>query len=396
MNVPPNPPAIPFDVAVVGGGPAGCHATRRLAGEGWRVLLLEGQRFPRWKPCAGGLTAKIEPYLAPELTALFEREIEGSHVTFGDDRDVHVRPGRRVGWMVHRERFDQVHFEAVAALPGVEALDGCRVREVRQEGDGVLVETARGAFRARAAVGADGVTGVTVRTVRPRMHRLLGVAYEGELAVEDPGLTRDALFDLASFPGGYGWIFPKAGQYSIGGYVYGRKAPGLRDDYDRFRAGCRRLAGTRDLRTRGHGIPAGGTRDRLNTRSIVLAGDAADTVDPLTGEGIYFAFRTGHLAAAAVTAHLREGRPLDAYTAEVQREIHADFRWGRRIARVVYRFPRAAYTAFFRNALICRWTVEILTGQRTYRRLLADAGRNLHRLPGATLRGGRSREIAWS
>jgi geranylgeranyl reductase family protein len=385
-----------FDAAVVGGGPAGCHAARRLAGEGLRVLLLEGQRFPRWKPCAGGLTAKIEPYLAPELRALCEREIDGSHVSFGDDRDVHVRPGRRVGWMVHRERFDQVHFAAVAALPGVEAVEGCRVREVREEADGVAVETSRGVLRARAAVGADGVAGVTARTVRPRLGRRLGVAYEGELAVERQELTHDAVFDLASFRGGYGWIFPKAEQYSIGGYVYGRKAPGLRDDYDRFRAGSRWLTETRELRTRGHGVPAGGTRDRLDSRSIVLAGDAADTVDPLTGEGIYYAFRTAHLAAEAITAHLREGSALDAYTARVQREIHADFRWARRIAGVVYRFPRTAYAAFFRNALVCRWTTEILTGQRTYRALLGEALRNLHRLPGATARGGRRATIVWS
>ncbi len=375
-----------YDAVVVGGGPAGCHATRGLAGRGLSVLLLEGSRFPRWKPCAGGITRKTGPYLAPELRALFEREIDGSHLTFGEGHDFHVRMAEPIGWMVHRERFDEVHFRSVAALPGVDAREGCRVTALREGPDGVEVESSGGRFRARAAVGADGVAGVTARLVRPRATRRLGVAYEGELRFERPELTRDALFDFSYFPRGYGWIFPKGDHYSIGGYVAGGKSPGLKELYGRFRRECGRLRGCTDLRTRGHGVPQGGCRDVLHSRRVVLAGDAADTVDPLTGEGIYYAFRTGHLAAGAVADLLAEGRPLAAYSRAVQREIHADLRWARRMARLVYRFPRLAYEVLLRNPLACRWTAELLAGRRTYRRVMAESLRCAPLLPFLLLR----------
>ena len=162
----------------------------------------------------------------------------------------------------------------------------------------------------------------------------------------DPGagpepLTDAVLFDLELVPGGYGWIFPKRDHYSAGAYVAVGSGRGLRARLDALRRQVQWLAGCPVWRTRGHGVPLGGTRERLHTERIVLAGDAADTVDPFTGEGIAYALQTGVLAARAVADRLREGKPLARYTRWLWHAVHRDLRLSRRLTAVIYRHPEA-------------------------------------------------------
>jgi len=361
-----------FDIAVVGGGPAGCHAARRLAERGFSVLLAEALEHPRWKPCAGGVTAKALPYLSPTLGGLVERWMYGAHITFGPDLALHVKSARRVGGMVHRESFDQRHFEEVAELPRVTALTRCRVREVERADRGWRLTTTRGAFTARGVVGADGVKSVVRRVLDGDLGeatRRHSVAFEGEVRFERPLLAEDAVFDFRGFATGYGWVFPKEDHYSIGGYVMRPKAPALRDDYVQFRRESPWLRDTIEIRTKGYGVPFGGHRGKAHGPGLLLAGDAAEVADPFTGEGIYYAFRSAELAAEAMSAHLRNGLPLDGYSHQVEREIQQDLRWAGRLGALLYKAPRTAFSLLAKNPVACRWWVELLRGERSYRQM---------------------------
>ncbi|NOZ79520.1 MAG: geranylgeranyl reductase family protein [Acidobacteria bacterium] len=365
-----------WDVIVAGAGPAGCHAAWELGRRGWHVLLIDRASFPRWKPCAGGITVKASPYIPAELRNLFEREMSEAVISYGPRLVTRIRSSRPVGWVVHRETFDAAHLELVRSLDRVDVLEGCTVRDVIETAWQVVVTTSCGELRSLALVGADGVESRVRRAIFPTAEREFAATYEMEARmphIEDGPAS--VSFDLQSFPGGYGWIFPKRTTFSIGGYVEGGPGGGrvARARLERFIACWPQLEGSEPVRARGYRIPVGGSRARMNTNRIVLAGDAAGTVDPVTGEGISYAFMTGHLAAQAIDAMLKTGRSLDGYGLQLWWKIHGPFVLARRLSDLLFHHPRSAFEYLFRNRRICGWFVRVIRGEMTYAGLLARA-----------------------
>jgi len=369
------------DVIVIGAGPAGCRAALVLGRLERSVLLLDKARFPRWKPCAGGLTAKALPYIPEELRSQFQRTMRGAILTYGVGQVTHVTTSGELGWTVHRESFDRAHLDLVRSLAGVEVREGCAVRQVVESAERVVVRAGDTRWSAPVVIGADGVNSVVSRQLPGHADRLIGMAYEGEAAFTDPALHGDVLFDFRKFPGGYGWVFPKRDHYSVGGYAHDGDVRRVARLYDEFCAETPQLTSCTTYRRRGYRIPQGGLPRKLNTNRLLLSGDAADLVDPLTGEGVYYALRSGQLAAEAVDAYLRRGKPLDGYSARIREEIQEEFRVARGMAAILFRDRGAAFHLLLKNRTVCRWCVEILTGRKTYRELRRDILRRGWLLP---------------
>jgi geranylgeranyl reductase family protein len=369
------------EVIIVGASVAGCRTALTLADRGIRVLLLDKAEFPRWKPCAGGITLKARPYIPDPLLDLVETTIRGAYLTYGNEFVTYLRSSGPVGWMVHRETFDEAHLELAGSKPTVDVMLGTSVREVLETPEHVLVTTESGEWRTKVLVGADGAKSVVSKALPGHEDRLMGFAYEGEATLGDARLTDDTFFDFQRFPAGYGWVFPKKDHYSVGGFVYGRGLPGMKGIYEDF---CRetpllRLADT--YRSRGHPISLGGNLRPLNTRRIALVGEAGDLVDPLTGEGIYYALRSGHLAGEAIAGFLRDDGALQTYGDGVRGEIQKDLRLGRLLADRVYDHPRLAFHLLLRNSILCRLFAEIRAGTKTYQELVSGALLNAPFLP---------------
>lgn len=373
------------DVIVVGAGPAGCSATLELARRGVGVLLLDRARFPRWKPCAGGITAKATADFPEALRPLVEHTASRVLLSDGPGRTTRLQASRPVGWMVHREEFDLAHLQLVRALPGVEVREGCRVDSVRETGDRVVVETSTGDLAAAAVIGADGAGSVVSRAVRDPAGRRFAVAFEAEAEADGP--SPEVQFDFEAFPGGYGWVFPKRGRCSVGGYVLAVRSHDLRDRLERFMAAWPPLAGLEPHRARGHRVPLGGTRQALAGHRVLLAGDAADAVDPLTGEGIALALHTGALAARAVHRLLAQREPLAGSAGEALAGIHRNLARSRWLAEILYRHPRRGFRLLFSTRVLCQLFVDVLRGDRSYRGLTGAALLRLPLLPFSQGRG---------
>jgi flavin-dependent dehydrogenase len=252
------------------------------------------------------LTLKTRPYLPESLFDLVECAIHGAYLRFGDQYVTHIRSENPMGWMVHRESFDEAHLQMARAHPTVEVWEGVAVRDVVEHASGVVVDTTQGSVEASLLVGADGATSVVSRALPGHEDRHMGFAYEGEVDREPdtgprrPASREETLFDFRTFPHGYGWIFPKRDHHSVGGFVCGEKLPEIKEVYREFLSGSAWLQGVETNRTKGHPTSLGGSMRRLNSRRILLVGEAAGLVDPLTGEGIYYALRSGHLAGLAI------------------------------------------------------------------------------------------------
>ena len=325
-----------FDVAVIGAGPAGSTTAYRLARAHARVLLIDKARFPRDKPCGGGLTMRavrqlpfsVEPVVEDRITRVRCRLKYGSTMERSSEHDLCL--------MTQRRRLDEFLVEQ-AVEAGATFRDGARVelvsdRELRLDGTQVSVDT---------VVGADGANGTTAKTFGLGGSIVNGVALEGNLPYERlrDGRWRGTLvLELATVPGGYGWIFPKGDHVNFGVGGWGTEGPRLREH---LRVLCERYGVQFDelANVRGHRLPMRRSGTVFARGRALVVGDAAGVIDPVSGDGMYEGFVTGRLAAE----HILDER-IDAYPDAVRRELDAlsSAGWGAKHA--LDRFPRTVFT----------------------------------------------------
>jgi geranylgeranyl reductase family protein len=329
------------DIIVVGAGPAGSTAAYRLAKAGASVLLLDRARFPRDKPCGGGVTGRaarllpfsIEPVVEHVASAVDLRLRYGKTLARGD--------GQPLVYMTQRKRLD--HFLVQKAVEaGVELREGVKVGEVEVGEDGVSVEE----FEALALVGADGVNGVTARALGLGGNRVVGVALEGNLSyakMDRKAYDGRLALELGVVPGGYGWVFPKGDHANFGVGGWPDEGPRLREHLRRL---CEaRGASFEDLEElRGYRLPLREPTATLAHGRALLVGDAAGLIDPVSGDGMFEGFLSSQYASEAVV-DLLEGRAenLDPYGPRLASRLatHLWASWGVKVA--LDRFPRATF-----------------------------------------------------
>ena len=329
-----------FDAIVVGAGPAGSTTAHRLATAGTRVLLVDKTRFPRDKPCGGGLTVRAVRQLPVSPDPVVEHVVDrmGFRLRYGTRFE---RAGREpLVYMTQRRRLDH-HLVEQAVAAGAEFRDGVKVDDVHVDEHGARVTVEGVPLEAAVLVGADGVNGTTRRTLGLGGEYVLGVAFEGNVSKEIVGDRFDGLaeFELGTIPGGYAWIFPKGDHVNVGVGGWERVGPTLRDHLGILcRAHGVAEESVSDLR--GHRLPLRRSGSVAARGRALLVGDAAGLVDPLSGDGMYEAFVSGRLAAEAILSARPEGYE-PALAAALDR--HASASWTAK--RVADRYPWACFWA---------------------------------------------------
>jgi geranylgeranyl reductase family protein len=330
-----------FDVAIVGAGPAGSSAAYRLARARARVLLIDKARFPRDKPCGGGLTMRAVGQLPFSVEPVVEDRIVRVRCRMGYGPAMERRSKHVLCLMTQRRRLDAFMVER-AVEAGATFRDGVRAAvdsESRLSVDGESIEV-------DALIGADGANGLTARTLELGGAIVNGVALEGNVAYDQlpSGAWRGSLLlELGTVPGGYGWIFPKGDHVNVGVGGWGEEGPNLRRH---LRVLCEQhgIELRRLTELRGHRLPMRRPATVLARGRALVVGDAAGVLDPVSGDGIYEALVTSRLAAQHVLG-LLEGRTegLEGYAAAVHEELDplAAAGWGAKIA--LDRFPRTVF-----------------------------------------------------
>ena len=325
-----------FDAVVIGAGPAGSTAAYRLATAGARVLLVDRARFPRDKPCGGGLTDRAVDQLPVDVTPVVEDRVATFELGLRYEQRFERRSTSPLILMTQRRRLDAYLAER-AQEAGAVFHDGAKVGSI-SSGGSVTVDGYR--VRSGALIGADGVNGTTARAVGLDGGHDHAVALEGNVpfeALSEGRFRGRVLVELGTVPGGYAWVFPKGDHVNVGVGGWLREGPRLRAHLSRV---CREYGIPEDRleRTRGYRLPMRRAGSSSATGRTLLVGDAAGLVDPLSGDGIYEAFLSARLAAEAVLT----GR-LEGYAAALARALgpHAAASWGAKVA--LERFPRLTY-----------------------------------------------------
>jgi geranylgeranyl reductase family protein len=330
-----------FDVLVVGAGPAGSSTALHLTRAGARVLLVDKARFPRDKPCGGGLTGRALNHVPVDVEPVVERVVDAMVVRAAYRTTLRRTTGEHLIAMTQRRRLD-LHLAEQAATVGAEFRDGALVSDIALGDDGISARVAGSPVVASFVVGADGANGVVARAAGLGDGIVRGVALEGNVSWDDLApdpYTGTAWVELGVVPGGYGWVFPKGSHANLGVGGWIDEGPRLREHLERL-ACAHRVDPAALTDVRGHRLPM----RRLGTAPargrVLLVGDAAGLVDPLSGDGMYEAFVSARLAAEAIVA----GSP-DEYAAALSAALdrHAAASW--KAKRVADRHPRVCVWA---------------------------------------------------
>jgi geranylgeranyl reductase family protein len=334
-----------YDAIIVGAGPAGSTAAYRLAEAGAKVLLLDRARFPRDKPCGGGVTGRAARLIPLSIDPVVEHVVTHADLRLRYGR-THARgSGGPLVYMTQRRRLDEYLAEHAAGA-GAEFRDGVRVTDVTAANGTVVVTAGGERFEAEAAIGADGVNGMTARALSLGGNTTVGVALEGNLPHEKIDANRydgRVALELGIVPGGYGWVFPKGDHVNVGVGGWGHEAPNLRDHLRRLCAehGAR-FEDLQDLR--GYRLPLRSPKATLARGRALIVGDAAGLIDPISGDGMYEGFLSSQLASEAVL-DLLAGREqaLDPYGPRLAKLLatHLWASWG--VKAALDRFPRVTF-----------------------------------------------------
>jgi len=378
-------------VIVVGAGPAGSIAAIHLAKGGRRVLLLDKERFPRDKVCGDGLIGDSIRCL--RSAGLYEAVRVEAHesalaTVFSPSREGIDIPGQYL--TLRRERLDEM-LARKAVASGATFCQG-EAAYLSAGPDGAAEARLKGierAFRGRVAVIATGArvalareAGFQTRT-RPSavavrcyvrsshmMNRLVG-AYDRSIAP------------------GYGWIFPMGGgTYNVGCILFLRKGRPARtnlvSELDTFLA---EFPIAKEIMRDGEKItPVRGAMERCGLKgtqplvkgNVLVAGEAAGTTFPFTGEGIGKAMETGEIAASVIADALSSddlGR-LQKYPERVEGELRPKYvgysmaeRWPSRSWLINFMTRQVNRSAYLHDAV-----VRIITDEADPREVFSLGG----------------------
>lgn len=392
-----------YDVVVVGAGPAGTSTAAALASRGLTVALVDRNMFPRDKTCGGAVSPRalssLEAMgLLPAIERGGFRRIRGVRVVSPSGLDVRgdAPTGtryRNYGYTVLRSDFDEI-LRRHAVDSGAEFIGGTPVVDlIRRNGRFaglVLRRGGRTEIEARVVVGADGPGSIVAREagLYTRDPENLGVAsrvvYGNVHDIED---YVEFHYDRNVLPG-YAWIFPLAdGQVNIGLGGFGDRFKKAGTDVFRLlEVFVRNNPWARDrlgeaevvLRPAGWVLPMGGRVRRSVADGLVLVGDAAHHINPLTGEGIEYAMEGGMMAADVLSGALEDDDMSASRLGEYEDRWRAAF------------MPDFNDSIWIRGMMERQFLVNLLVRRARRKRELADtlAGLIANMLPKGDLNSG--------
>jgi len=336
-----------------------------LSRKGIDVLVLEKERLPRYKACAGGITVKTAKQLGFDFSSVTRDTVRGAKVAFGIGRSFTKSYPNPLIHMVMRDEFDQLLVQR-ACDAGATLADNERVRQVQINRTG-----RQGRDREPCLHGADrdrGRWGQEYRgSRRGLMQRVdVGIGLEAEISVPGQRLVQwEGLMglDLGHVRGGYGWVFPKKDHLSVGVGSPLQQARRLKSGYQQVLK-SHNLNDYTASRIRSHWLPVRRKGMAIQSGRCLLLGDAAGLVDPVTGEGIYNAVGSAQVAALVIEDYLKGSRTdLQEYEAVVDKQIMPELKAARALARGFAWFPGLVFDAVESSDRLWNACCRLLRGE---------------------------------
>lgn len=344
-----------FDVIVCGAGPSGSTAAKYLAENGLNVLLLDKSTFPRDKACGGGLCEHISEF-DHILEKIEEDDPPNEFLESICKRGVIISPScemkidyigeKPLFYNIRREKFD---YELVqfAIDAGAEFMENSEVKEISITSEKAFVKLSKGQeYSCEIIVGASGPYDISAKYLRNKENlpkdwgEDLGLAVVEEFEVGEEFVDKVFGKERASHINlkhagikGYAWIFSKGSILNIGygGFMHEIKKIDTKEEFNNYLKYLKKAGylpeNIKSKNLKGAPLPFGGPIDKTYMDRLIIVGDAAGFVSPLTGEGIHYAVDSGKIAAETINKAFEKGD----FTAQTLKEYQDIWmkKWGK-------------------------------------------------------------------
>ncbi len=336
-----------YDVVVVGAGPAGCAAAKGLSSEGFKVLLVERERLPREKPCAGFLPSEALKMVEDDFGTIpedcFSPQASAKGAFLFLEEETYELPFDGEGAVIRRPSFDRF----LAERSGAEVLEGWKASSLESGRFRVNLRLERDeeyrVVEATYLVGADGARSTVLEYIRPEFHRLYAspgtvklTVLEGEVELGwDP-----AYLGFLRFKGGGATFFVKDERLTLAVWGTGEAERRALAVLER-RLGLSSTVGWRRGIAHSNRMARNGAYC-LGAGCALLAGEAAGLVDPW-GHGLRLALRSGREAASAIMDSVGENvTPHVLYMRRMKPLLHENERQRKELGGRVGDFDTAS------------------------------------------------------
>jgi geranylgeranyl reductase len=328
-----------MEVIVIGGGPAGAIAARTLAEAGIRTFLIE-RDLNRIKPCGGGIpsTAFKEFNISEDV---IERKITKIGAISPGLREIMIPLKDGYLAMVRREIFD-AYLRKEAENAGAELIEGLFLN--MRTGDRIEVEYSKNGTTKKLSadflIGADGANSSVARYIGAKSpEKFLAVQERVKVSSEQMDFYSDRCefwYGSEISPNLYGWVFPKGDHLCIGTAVNYGDSKGLFSCFERFKGKLgERIKGHSVIKKEASPGPVGLT-ERMVYGKVLLCGDAAGLILPVSAEGIYYAMKSGQMAAEEIIKSKNPG-DLNGYEKKWGKLYGKRFDLMKRLQEIFYR-----------------------------------------------------------
>ncbi|QDZ23607.1 geranylgeranyl reductase [Chloropicon primus] len=376
----------PLRVAIIGGGPAGACAAEECAKNGCETYMIE-RKMDNCKPCGGAIPlCMIDEFdLPPEI---IDRQVNRMKMISPSNREVDIgstlKPNEYIG-MTRREVLDD-YLRQRAEKYGTNVINGLFMGMEQKEGEKgpwtlSINNYGEGATskgdKARekmelevdVVVGADGATSRVAKIIDAGDYDY-AIAYQERIRIDQErmkfyeNLAEMYVGDDVS-PDFYGWVFPKYDHVGVGtGTVINKPAIKQYQDAIRDRAGDK-ITGGKIIKIEAHPIPEHPRPKRIEGR-VALVGDAAGYVTKCSGEGIYFAAKSGRMCGEAIAQRSNQGqrmigeRDLRVYLNKWDRKYWPTYKVLDILQKVFYRSnaAREAFVEMCQSEYVQRMTFD--------------------------------------
>ena len=333
-----------YDVIIIGAGPAGATAGCELAQRGLDVLIIDKEKLPRDKTCAGLVSTKATEIINFDISPLVEQVIYNVTFSFELGEEFTVHSQTPVGYTVRRDRFD--YFLAMKAKEaGASIVDGEEVKKLEVLSNEAKIFTANHTFTAPIIIGADGAYGITARSagLMRGVETRIAMSANVKAPRNKENLDSTIKIDFGVVTGGYGWVFPKKEYLSVGAGTYLQFVKELKPYVMKLLSSLG-LESASVERFKSHLLHLRNPEEPIQRGRILLLGDSAGLTDPMWGEGIYYAMKSAQLAAPVVERCLKEGEiNLKPYQDAVDSEIMPMLNSSRTLLSFYSHFPRVYF-----------------------------------------------------